>query len=511
MQKIYFLLAITYCCVFTTASAQFYKSFTKLSTVERETAAIELDNGFVFGYTETIASQNFHDYIVLVKTNKTGTVLWCRKYEAPAGISIKLMEMMRTADNHIIITGITGLDNDFVSATRSVMKLTANGSIVWAKKYTSGNPYDCMGLAQLKDSSIVFSAMITNMYPGIIQVNGDGNIIVAAKVSNRTFISVHSITAAGSTADVVVGNDHIANINFTTGKITSQRKYRTSNQFTALLSNRCKNGDIIYLAGRNSGGVLNGDSRIFRTKPNGSLSWAKNIRAFTSENNTPFSIFDIVSQVSVHEDVNGNIVAIVQAESTHFLVVVFSSTGQYLYNRFLDVPLSATKETKNGSYLLSAPPQNVSLGDATFGNRFFNALTSCDSSIFVRVSNGTDSAAALDSLVFLKTNVGAADIILSVENKAIQTQVFCDPAMRVQTAGRLQTVMDVTVSPNPATDRLLIKAGKEFPFIIYSPTGGIRLKGVTNKQVDVSGLQRGIYLINIITEEGILQKPFIKE
>jgi len=319
-----FLLFIS-CFSVNKANAQFYKFFKNLSSLETESSAIELDQGFVFGFTESSNDKNFHENILLIKTSGSGNIIWSKRYDAGTGTSLHLMEMMRTADNKILISGLCGPDNKYYRSPRCIIKLNAAGNIIWAKKYTKSTIYDSKGLVQLKDSSFVFSLLTAENSPAIVQINDTGKILAAFKVDNRHFQYINSITPVGNKTSVIVGDSNTVNINFKTGAISGQKQYNTSGQFTSLLSTVCKNGDIVYLAGRNSGGLLKGNSRIYRTTADGNLLWAKNIDAFFDSSNSIFSRFDIVLQVSVHEDINGNIVAFVLAESTHSLMVVFNA------------------------------------------------------------------------------------------------------------------------------------------------------------------------------------------
>src|SRR5258706_63834 len=298
MRQKMILILFCYCTFNTEVFSQFYNSFENSSFLQRATAAIELGDGFVFGFTESNSQQNFHENILLIKTSVSGNIIWSKRYDAGTGISLQLTEMLRTFDNEILISGQTGID-----------------------------------------------------------------------------------------------------INFKTHSVSWQRQYNTSNQFTAFLSTRCRNGDIVYLAGRTSGGVLEGTSRIFRTTANGNLLWAKNIKISYDNNGQITSIFDIVNQVYIHEDVNGNIVAFVQDESTRNVMLVFDAAGNYLYNRFFNSPENFIIEVSNGSYLHTCPFSNTP-GDPLVSNRFLAKLSDCDSVILVKITNGTDSEANLNPLKF---------------------------------------------------------------------------------------------------------------
>lgn len=507
-QKIFFLTMLICMFLCNTTHAQFYNSF-KLTTLETESAAIEMDNGLVFGFTETNTKANFHDNILLIKTNRNGNIAWSKKYDAGTGNSVHLMEMSRTLDNGILISGIAGPDNNFNGSKRCILKLNAKGNLIWAKKYSSTNPFDSKGLVELKDSFYVFSLMTTGKLPAAVRINNAGTVLAAMQINNKAFQSINCITATDNTADIVVENN-IANINFQTGTLSVQRQYNTSNQFTSLLSTRCNNGDKVFLAGRTAGGTINGNSRLFRTTASGKLLWAKNIDAFTDSLHSMFSRFDIISQAYVREDMNGNIVVMVMAESTQTLMIVFSSAGKYLYHHLLYAPFSFIKETTVGSYLHSAAASNnTSSGNAIISNRFLSTLSDCDSTIFVKITNGTDSSTVLNKLIPSSVSIHSTDISLFVKDTTIQPDIFCNLSLSTKVADQ-KIKIDVAVLPNPATTTITVKTNVDLPFIIYSIAGELKIKSTTNHLTNISTLQPGAYMINVLTKDGVIKKMMIK-
>jgi len=509
-QKLIATLLLIFCLQSISSTAQFYKTVTDTSYVLTESSAITLNDGFVFGFTESNAKQNFHDNILLVKTNTSGNITWSKTYDAGTGKSIHLIEMLHTANNEILISAITGLDNNFTSNNTCLLKINPDGTVVWVKKYTSVDPLDSRGLVQLKDGSFVAAINVNNNNPGIIQVDNNGAIIAAAKITNRLFQSTKSITAKGNTADIVVANTNIANINFKTGVISNQKQYNTSNQFTALLSTRCKNGDIAYVAGRTQGGVLNGTSRVFRTTANGNLLWAKNITAFIKNDHLPFSIFDIVTQVSIHEDINGNVVAVVEDESLQSLLIVFDAAGNYLYHRFLYTNYNFLAELPNGTYLHSSVPSISIAPDPIISNRSLSSITNCDSTIFVTITNGTDSAATLDKLIFSRATITATDVPLSVHNVTKQQNVFCNLSA-LKNTNHIKDAMVVTVMPNPAAVSIIVKAVADIPFSIYNMNGILLLTSVTNHSTNIASLTPGLYMIEVKTKNEVIRRTLIKQ
>lgn len=515
-QKIRFLLAS--CCCILTASlhAQFYNSFTNPFYFETASATIEMKDGVVFGFTESNPRRQYHQNILLIKTNTNGGIIWSKRYDAGSGISVKLIDMLHSFDNEILISGEISGDNDYNSTKRVILKINSAGQLIMAKKYAAGNPYNDKGLVQLKDSSFVFTNAMQDYYPGFIHINQNGDILSARQVTNKNFASILSITAKGNTADIVVAplnysieSANIVNINLKNLSITWQRDYKISNQFNSILSARCRNGDIIYLAGRTMGAVGNGTSRVFRTDQNGNLLWAKNIKANFDKSGSIASVFDIVSQVYVHEDINGNIVAVVEAEGTHDLMVVFDAVGNYLYNLSLNTSYNAFTETKSGNYINTCFP-SYSAVNPIVSNRFLSANYSCDSSIFVTVTNGTDSAATVSALVFSPFIVQPVDIPVTVKNASINQTVFCSVIPKKNHYVQNDAIQ-IEISPNPATSIINVSTENDFPFSIFDMSGTLLIKSVTNHTTDISKLTQGLYSIEIITNNKVVRKMMIKQ
>ena len=272
-------LSLLCICFFAVCSvqAQFFKVFSNILPTEMSTASVELSNGFVTALTESNQQQNFHKNILLVKTDEDGNIIWAKRYDAGTGVSVSLSEMIKTRDNGLLILGEISGDNA-PDRKRCVLKINAKGNVLWARKYGGGNPYLYHGIAELSDSSIIFPYQTKDFYPGIIHTTRDGKMITASWFNEARFTRINNIIIANGAAELTVDNRYLVNMNAATNTINWQRKYNTSNQFTAMLSNRCANGDIVCLAGRTGGGLLNGTARLFRTKENGQLKWAKNIR-----------------------------------------------------------------------------------------------------------------------------------------------------------------------------------------------------------------------------------------
>lgn len=60
---------------------------------------------------------------------------------------------------------------------------------------------------------------------------------------------------------------------------------------------------------------------------------------------------------------------------------------------------------------------------------------------------------------------------------------------------------EVTIYPNPATNNVVINASAEAIVSIYSVTGALVVNGISNKTIDISNLESGLYHV-VITENG---------
>lgn len=72
---------------------------------------------------------------------------------------------------------------------------------------------------------------------------------------------------------------------------------------------------------------------------------------------------------------------------------------------------------------------------------------------------------------------------------------------------------DVSISPNPATDNINIKLSngdKLLNVIVYSITGQQVYRGTNSSRINISNLNSGIYVVEILTEQGSSIKRIVK-
>lgn len=84
------------------------------------------------------------------------------------------------------------------------------------------------------------------------------------------------------------------------------------------------------------------------------------------------------------------------------------------------------------------------------------------------------------------------------------------PALKI----RDLSIKDLTIFPNPAQNKLIIHStSDDFGAVSISDINGRvvnSLKNIVSNEIDVSGLQSGMYFLNIQSSEGKVTKKFIK-
>ena len=142
-------------------------------------------------------------------------------------------------------------------------------------------------------------------------------------------------------------------------------------------------------------------------------------------------------------------------------------------------------------------------------NRFLSNLSGCDSAILVRITNGTDSAASLNKLIFSNAKIKAVNIPVTGTDTIIQASVFCNLSLQHERKGE-ETELPVVIMPNPAISFIIVKTAVNLSFNIYSSDGILIIRSVTNQATDISRLKPGVYIITILIKNEVVRKMMIK-
>ena len=80
----------------------FYQKFPTPLILDYDADAVEVGNGFMMADNEVNAAVNFHSVIRLTRTDDAGNVIWSKHYDAGAGNSIHMYELIKTLDGCVL-------------------------------------------------------------------------------------------------------------------------------------------------------------------------------------------------------------------------------------------------------------------------------------------------------------------------------------------------------------------------------------------------------------------------
>jgi hypothetical protein len=376
------------------------------------------------------------------------------------------------------------------------------GNILWSKQYLSSMGYQENAVVQTPDSDFVFAMNIfsSGNYPVLCKIDTSGNVLTSTKF-NVINSAINNIVSYNNSLDIILGNFYVLNMDVSGSIINWQRQYNNSLQFNSLLSNRCANGDLIYIAGQIAGGFGEGTSRIFRTDSTGNLQWSKNILAWHGATSNSGTNFDVVSQMAIKESIDGNIVGVSLDEGGTLLFSVFDSTGNFLFNRnrLAVGQQHCIKETAAGNYLVGSVFGFQSF--STFSSYPLSA-SSCDSILTTAISSGADSAIAMSPVTTSPETVTDSNFALTVTSITITPVVYCNP-VGMEEIGNTGA-SNFSVYPNPASSTLHVH-------INNFQSAQIKITNVLGEEVlnkiiydndniiDLSGIKEGIYF-TVITD-----------
>lgn len=497
-------------CLFFYASAgfaqTFYQKFPTPLALDYDVAAAEINNGYILGDNESDAASNFHDVIRLFKTDYSGNIIWAKKYDAGSGLSLHLKKLLKTLDNYILAIGYIGPDNNPIASDRYVMKLDTSGSILWSKQYSSllVLAYNESAIIQVSDTDYVFSLDASSGgNPVLCRIDSSGNVLSAAgfSVSSSSF---NGIVLHNNSLDIILKSFYVLNTDLSGGVINWQRQYHNTQQFNSLISNRCANGDLIYIAGQIAGGFGEGSSRIFRTDSLGNLEWSKNIMAWRGSVSNSGTNFDAVSQIAISESANHNIVGVSLEEGGTLLFSVFDSTGNFLYNRnrLAVGQQHFVTETAGGNYLVGSVFGFQSF--STFSSYLLSPGNPCDSILSVSITSGVDSIASAPPVTVSADTVTAANFTLTTTPISISPVVYCNPTGIAEMENTVTN--NIFIYPNPAMNTLNVRQDNlQVVQINITNVLGEELLSKTiyngDNTVNLSEINDGVYFVIISSDK----------
>lgn len=139
-----------------------------------------------------------------------------------------------------------------------------------------------------------------------------------------------------------------------------------------------------------------------------------------------------------------------------------------------------------------------------------NQLTS------LNAANGNSLNAAFGNDVFIATNnpnltcIKVDDVDYSTNNWS-DIDATASFSENCSLTLENESTMELTIYPNPATDKINISSNQEIASVLLFDINGQLIKQTTSNSITVSELNPGIYLVQVTTPNGVVTKRIVKE
>jgi hypothetical protein len=504
----------------TLVAQQFYNDYPSTLNlyVNQGTDVVAAGNAFYKIETESNIAMSFHNNVRIVKARSNGTIVWIKRFDAGTDSSITATSIHKTLDNNLIVNAVLANDNAFPPMGVTLFKIDTSGTVLWSVVFPGFRwGYDSRSMVQLPDSSYAVDAVaIASFKPVVIKLNKDATTVSAKTIQNTTYLGdpITSIKIKNNTVSIAFKHGEFITTD-TALNVLSDKKYLLDPLLPYFTHTVTANGDYVFISDRIAGGVLTGRFRIFRTNSSGDLIWARNLSMWTSFTvHEPYTLFDVVKGVKVMEDASMNLVAHLMDEGSVGLAVTFDHNGNYLANKLMKA--SVVSLCEDGDFLFASNSQTAnSLG--IFAKQSHYAINDCDTLADVIISNGTDSASvAQPTASSVSIPVSLANYPIHVSGDASAPSPYCETVSGISDYVTPHE-NELKIYPNPASTTITVKLRDGFvkgEMKIMNVAGKPVLTYVlesTEPTIDISGLPKGIYFLEVVTLNNISRSTFIKQ
>ena len=429
----------------------------------------------------------------IIKTNNIGTIQWQKCYGGSGDDEIN--SIIPTADGGYLLAGLTFSNDGDVAGNHSsetdgwVVKINAVGTILWQKciggasyEYlstiipTSDGGYIACGFADSIDNGDVIGN--TNTGGWVVKINNLGDI-QWQKVYNNDCRIIQRILQTADGGYVLCGD-----------KYTNPADYN----YDVIIFKVNQGGNIQW---QNSYGGSNDDSTI-------------NV-ILTNDGGYMISAISDSNDGDVYGNHGGLDIWVFKISGTGVIV------GQNCYGGSGD-DVGEIQQTLDGGYLISGN-SNSNDGDITGNNggRDIFALKLSATNVlqwqkcmggtgdefggFLQLTDGTYLAGG-------STRSNFGDSFANLTNETFD--MFLIKLTAANLANENFAINTITTYPNPMQNTLHVEIEKEFTGTIFDITGKT-LMTINTKDIDVSSLKAGIYLLEIVSEEKRYTKKIIKQ
>jgi uncharacterized delta-60 repeat protein len=245
------------------------------------------DGGFiVVGYQEDVSDEPPLRDTWVLKLNSTGNVMWQKTY---GGSSDDLAySIQQTSDGGFIVAGETR-SFGIGSPNCWVLKLDANGNVIWQKTYGGSNYDRAYSIRQTSDGGFIVAGYTESYGAGyedywILKLDSDGNIIWQKTYGGGSdYEGAESIQQTTDGGYVVAGYtmNYIASWDFwvlklnSTGNVIWQKTYGGFGYDRAYSIQQTTDGGFIVIGQTYSYGAGISDAWVLKLNSTGNVMWQK--------------------------------------------------------------------------------------------------------------------------------------------------------------------------------------------------------------------------------------------
>jgi len=244
------------------------------------------DGGFIVAGESSSFSGDTDVWVLKLNTN--GTVQWQNRYGG-TGVD-KAYSIKQTSDNGYIVVGETNSSGVAGGVDVWVMKLNANGSIVWQKAYGGSKDDVAYSVQQTSDSGYIVVGKTNSFSAGgdvdfwLLKLDANGIVVwqttyggskddVAYSVQ-QTFDSGYVVAGKTTTAGTIFDDIWVLKLG-TNGNIEWQKTYGGLKDDAAYSIQQTSDSGYIVAGKSGSFGNILGDMWVLKLKANGDVDWQK--------------------------------------------------------------------------------------------------------------------------------------------------------------------------------------------------------------------------------------------
>ncbi|MNX94425.1 hypothetical protein D3C86_1266550 [compost metagenome] len=118
---------------------------------------------------------------------------------------------------------------------------------------------------------------------------------------------------------------------------------------------------------------------------------------------------------------------------------------------------------------------------------------------------------SIDELVLTPLNAGTANVVISFNSNGRVVEKTISVSSSSLATAEIKK-LQLSIYPNPTTDILNIKTQDKLVEVsIFDISGRQFNVKINNGQVDVNTLQKGNYIVKVVTDKAVYQEKFIKK